>query len=99
MDQSKQYRVVVSERAKRGLAKIVTYIAIENPNFARKVKAEIVAAVKSLERFPERCPFFEGEFMPYNKYHKLIVNGRFLALYVVQDEVVRVEYVVDFREY
>ena len=38
MDQSKQYRVVVSERAKRGLAKIVTYIAIENPNFARKVK-------------------------------------------------------------
>ena len=98
MDQSKQYRVEVSERAKRGLAKIVTYIAIENPNFARKVKAEIVTAVKSLERFPERCPFFEGEFMPYNKYHKLIVNGRFLALYVVQDEAVRVEYVVDCRQ-
>lgn len=98
MDQSKQYKVEVSERARRGLAKIVTYIAIENPNFARKVKTEIVAAVKTLERFPERCPFFEGEFIPYNKYHKLIINGRFIALYVVQDEIVRVEYVVDCRQ-
>lgn len=98
MDQSRQYRVEVSERAKRGLAKIITYIAVENPDFARTVKAEIVAAVKSLERFPERCPFFEGEFMPYNKYHKLIVNGRFIALYVVQDGVVRIEYVVDCRQ-
>lgn len=98
MVQSRQYKVEVSERAKRGLAKIVTHIAVGNPNFARKVKAEIIAAVRTLERFPERCPFLEGEFMPYNKYHKLIVNGHFIALYVVQDETVRVDYIVDCRQ-
>ena len=98
MAQSKQYKVEVSERAKRNLAKIVTYIAIENPSYSRKLKAEIIAAMKSLSRFPERCPFFEGEFMPYNKYHKFVVASNFIFLYLVQDDVVIVEHIIDCRQ-
>ena len=88
----------VSERAKRNLAKIVTYIAIENPSYSRKIKAEIIAAMKSLSRFPERCPFFEGEFIPYNKYHKFVVASNFIFLYIVQDDVVIVEHIIDCRQ-
>ena len=98
MVQSKQYKIEVSERAKRNLSKIISYIAIENSSYARKVKTELTLSIKSLNRFPERYPFLEGEFIPYNKYHKFVVNGSFIILYVVQDETVRVEYVLDCRQ-
>ena len=51
MAQSKQYKVEVSERAKRNLAKIVTYIAIENPiylvflNVAHFLKASLCLTI------------------------------------------------------
>lgn len=98
MVQSKQYKIEVSERAKRNFGKIISYLAIENPSYARKVKAELTASIKSLSEFPERFPFLEGEFIPYNKYHKFVVNGSFIILYIVQDETVRVEYVVDCKQ-
>lgn len=98
MGQSKQYKVEISEKAKRGLAKIVTYNAIENIGYARKLKQEIIASIKTLEQIPERCPFFEGEFIPYNKYHKLIISRHFIALYILQDEIVRIEYIIDCRQ-
>ena len=98
MVQSKQYKIEVSERAKRNLCKIISYVAIENPTYARKVKVELTASIKSLSIFPERFPVLEGEFIPYKKYHKLVVNGNFLILYIVQDDIVRVEYVVDCKQ-
>lgn len=98
MVQSKQFKIEVSERAKRNFGKIISYIAIENSSYARKVKAELTASIKSLCKFPERFPFLEGEFIPYNKYHKLVVKGNFIVLYIVQDDIVRVEYVVDCKQ-
>ena len=98
MVQLKQYKVIVSERAKRNLAKITTHIAIEDAMYSRKVKTEIVSALKSLAMLPERCPFFEGEFMPYNKYHKLVIDGKYIALYVIQEDLVMVEYIIDCRQ-
>ena len=98
MVQLKQYKVIVSERAKRNLAKITTHIAIEDAMYSRKVKAEIVSALKSLSKLPERCPYLEGEFIPYNKYHKFVVASNFIFLYIVQDDVVIVEHIIDCRQ-
>ena len=98
MVQLKQYKVIVSERAKRNLAKITTHIAIEDAMYSRKVKAEIVSALKSLSKLPERCSYLEGEFIPYNKYHKLVIAGKYIALYVIQEDLVMVEYIIDCRQ-
>ena len=36
--------------------------------------------------------------MQYNKCHKFIVNGNYIILNIVEDETVRVDYVVDCRQ-
>ena len=46
MVQLKQYKVIVSERAKRNLAKITTHIAIEDAMYSRKVKADTISAFR-----------------------------------------------------
>ena len=83
MVQSKLYKVKISEEAQRGLGKIIGYVAINNVQAARTLKKDIVAEFSSLKLFPERTPFLEGEFNPFNKYHRLVVRRTYLVIYQI----------------
>lgn len=93
-----QYKVIVSERTRQMLASHVRFLAQKNPNAARKVKNELVDAMRSLSKMPERFPFLSNEFTPPNKYHKMFVEKRYLILYQIKDQAVYVDYIVDCRQ-
>ena len=98
MVQSKLYKVKISEEAQRGLGKIIGYVAINSVQAARTLKKDIVAEISSLKLFPEQTPFLEGEFIPFNKYHKLVVRRNYLVIYQIKDDTVLVDYVIDCRQ-
>lgn len=98
MEIQKQYNVIISNKARDGLGKIISYIALNSVTAVGNVKAEIIKSIKSLTVFPEAYPFLEGEFIPYNKYRKMIVLKRYLIIYQIQDSNVFVDYVVDCRQ-
>lgn len=50
--------------------------------------------VKSLERMPQRFPFFKEAYIPTNKYHKMFVAKWYLVLYQIQDDTVYVDYIL-----
>ena len=93
-----QYKVIVSERTRQMLAGHVRFLAQKSPNAARKVKNELVDAMRSLSKMPERFPFLDNEFIPPNKYHKMFVEKQYLILYQVKDQAVYVDYIVDCRQ-
>ena len=98
MVQNKLYEVKISEEAQRGLGKIVSFVALNSIQAARVLKKDIIAGISSLRLFPERTPFLEGEFIPFNKYHKLFVRRSYLVIYQIKDETVLVDYVLDCRQ-
>ena len=98
MDQNKLYKVKISEEAQRGLGNIVSYVALNSIQAARALKKDLVAEISSLKLFPERTPFLEGEFIPFNKYHKLVVRKNYLVIYQIKDDTVWVDYVIDCRQ-
>ena len=98
MVQNKLYEVKISEEAQRGLGKIVSFVALNSIQAAKLLKKDIVAEISSLKMFPERTPFLEVEFIPFNKYHKLVVRRNYLVIYQVKDDEVLVDYVVDCRQ-
>ena len=98
MVQNKLYEVKISEEAQRGLGKIVSFVALNSIQAAKLLKKDIVAEISSLKMFPERMPFLEGEFIPFNKYHKLVVRRNYLVIYQVKDDTVLVDYVIDCRQ-
>ena len=55
-------------------------------------------AMRSLERMPQRFPFFEEAYIPPNKYHKMFIEKWYLILYQIQDDTVYVEYIVECRK-
>lgn len=95
MENLKLYKVVVADKAKEALGEIIAYIAADSLQNAQSVKTEIIKALNSLAVLPERFPFLEGEFIPYNKYRKMVVLKRFLVIYQLKAETVYVDFVLD----
>jgi len=93
-----QYKVEISDRAKTMLAAHAKFLAQKSPSAAREMKVKILTAVRALSNMPERCPFFNGEFVPRNKYHKLVVDNRYLTLYQIKDQIAFVDYIIDCRQ-
>ncbi|MCL2663756.1 MAG: type II toxin-antitoxin system RelE/ParE family toxin [Oscillospiraceae bacterium] len=93
-----QYNVCVSDRAKNMLGAHVKFLAQKSPSAAHDTKDKIITAIRSLSSMPERCPFFNGDFVPHNKYHKMVVDNRYLLLFQIKDNVVFVDYVIDGRQ-
>ncbi len=98
MEKKPQYKVIVSDHARQMLAGHVRFLAQKSPSAARKVKNNLMDAIRSLNKMPERCPFLEAEFIPPNKYHKMFVEKWYLILYQIKDQTVYVDYIVDCRQ-
>ncbi len=98
MEKTHQYKVIVSDRARRMLAGHIRFLAQKNPDAARQTKVELMDAIRSLSVMPERCPFLSAEFIPPNKYHKMFLSKRYLLMYQIKDRIVYVDYIVDCRQ-
>ena len=93
----KKYKVVVSDRAKRMLGTHISFMAQVNKDAAKIKKKELVEAMHSLERMPQRFPFFEETYITANKYHMMFVARRYLVIYQIKDDTVYVDYILDCR--
>lgn len=94
----KKYKVIVSDRTKRMLGTHIRFMAQVNKDAAKAKKQELMEAMRSLERMPQRFPFFEEAYIPTNKYHKMFVTKWYLVLYQIQDDTVYVDYILDCRK-
>lgn len=94
----KQYKVIVSDKAKRMLGTHIRFLAQVSKASAATKKKEIMTALHSLSQMPQRFPFFEAESITPNKYHKLFIPAWYLALYQIKDDVVYVDYIIDCRK-
>lgn len=97
MEKKSQYKVIVSDRARQMLAGYVRFLSQKSPAAARKVKNDLMDAIRSLHQMPERFPFLNAEFVPLNKYHKMFVEKWYLVLYQIKNQTVYVDYIVDCR--
>ena len=94
----KKYKVIVSDRSKRMLGTHIRFMAQVNKDAAKAKKKEFMEAMRSLERMPQRFPFFEEVYMTTNKYHKMFVAKWDLVLCQIQDDTVYVDYILDCRK-
>lgn len=98
MPDTQTYNVIVSDRAKRMLGEHMLFLAKANRDAAKEKKKEIVNAMKSLTLMPQRYPFFDGPYIPSNKYHKMYIKKWYLVLYQIKDNTVYIDYILDCRK-
>ena len=93
-----QYKVIISERAKEMLGMYIRFLAQVNKTAANKLKNRLIDEIRALQEMPQRYPFFNENYIPANKYHKLYVENWFLVLYQIKDDTVYVDWIVDCRQ-
>lgn len=93
-----QYKVIISERAKEMLGMHIRFLAQVNKSAAIKLKNRLIDEIRALQEMPQRYPFFNENYIPANKYHKLYVENWFLVLYQIKDDSVYVDWIVDCRQ-
>ena len=93
-----KYQVIISDRAKEMLGIHVRFLAQVNKPAAIRLKNRLIDAMRSLQDMPERYPFFNENYIPANKYHKLYVENWYLVLYQIKDNIVYVDWIVDCRQ-
>ena len=93
-----KYKVIASDRAKEMLGMHIRFLAQVNKQAATKLKNRLVAEMRSLQDMPHRYTFFNENYIPANKYHKLYVENWYLILYQIKDDTVYVDWIVDCRQ-
>ncbi|MBQ2383855.1 MAG: type II toxin-antitoxin system RelE/ParE family toxin [Oscillospiraceae bacterium] len=93
-----RYQVIISDRARQMLGMHIRFLAQVNKPAAVKLKIRFLEELRSLQEMPQRYPFFNENYIPANKYHKLYVENWFLVLYQIKDDTVYVDWVVDCRQ-
>ena len=96
MEKKSNHKVIVAERARQMLAGHIRFWR-KSPSGARKTKSELVSAIRCLYQMPERF-LLNAELIPPNKYHKMLVQKRYLILYQIKDQTVYVDYIMDCRQ-
>ena len=56
MEKKPQYKVIVSDRARQMLTGHIHFLAQKSPTVARKVKNDLLDAIRFLHQMPERFP-------------------------------------------
>lgn len=97
MNESRTYKIIISEKAKQMLGTHIRFLAQINKSVAIKKKSKIIKEIRSLAQMPHRFPFFEEMCIPKNKYHKMFVENWYIVLYQIKDDKVYVEYIIDCR--
>lgn len=92
------YKVIISDRALRMLGSHIKFLAIVNKKTASEKKQQIMSELRSLSSMPQRFPFFQEDYIPPNKYHKMFIDNWYLVLYQIKDDAVYVDYILDCRQ-
>ena len=93
-----KYKVIISDRARESFALHLRFLAQASKSAAVKLKHRFLQEIRSLEEMPQRYPFFNEDYIPVNKYHKLFVENWYLVLYQIRDYTVYVDWIVDCRQ-
>lgn len=93
-----KYKIIISDRAKEMLGMHIRFLAQVNRPAAVKLKSRLVEEMRSLQDMPQRYPFFNENYIPANKYHKLYVENCYLVLYQIKDDIVYIDWIVDCRQ-
>ena len=93
-----EYDVTISDAALAMLDVHVDFLARVSKNAATKMMDEVLDDIASLSENPQRFPAYENEFIPINRYRRMLSAKRYLVIYEVSDNNVFVDYIVDCRQ-
>ena len=90
----RRYKVIVSDEARKMLKDHVYFLAKVNVEAAKELRNKNMSEIRTLGKMPERFPYLD-EDNRRSCYRKMVVPNWYLVIYLVIDDTVYVEYILD----
>jgi len=97
-NEEKKYTVIIQDPATEMLLEHARFLAQVSEAAANRLVDEFYDKAKSLEYMPERCPWLIDNNLPIKKYRKIILDKRYLLLFITKEDAVYIDAVVDCRQ-
>ena len=94
----KKYQVSVSPAANDRMYDHFLFLAKVSENAARKLLAELVKDIKSLELMPQINPYFDRPYIEQGKYRYKLSYNRYRIVYQIIKDSVFVDDIQDCRQ-
>jgi plasmid stabilization system protein ParE len=88
-----EYNLKILPAAQRDMIEMVDYLNRFDIQTATGIYEEIIASMKSLNKFPERFPYIEVPHLR-TKGYRFIVVKRYIVFYVVKGNIVEIRRVL-----
>lgn len=93
-----RYHVIISSRAAQMLVSYAMHISQYDRDAADRFIEGFEKASQSLEEFPRRCQWVEGDYIPAKTYRYRIFHKHYMLIFKIEDDNVYVEYVINCRQ-
>ena len=97
MSSTSKYHVLVSGKARDMLFEHARFLAQASVQAAENLFDQFENRVSSLEAMPERCAYYDNPFVQPRKYRKLSLGNNLLILFLVTDNTVFIDLIIDGR--
>ena len=91
-----RYKIIISSKAHQDILNIVSFVLNVSEEAALELTDDIYSSIETLSRLPERNPLFEMPNIAI-KTRKLILNKRYIVIYVIDEDKVIIYRVLDSR--
>ena len=93
-----EYSVIISKKAKDMLVSNAAFLAKVSVPAAEKLTDDFFETVLSLQVMPNRCPWFNGMYIPKHQYRCITFGERYMLIYQVVGKTVYIDYCIDCRQ-
>lgn len=90
--------VIVSDAALEILDTHTDFLARVSSGAATRFVDDILDNIASLSKNPQRFLFYENQFIPDNRYRRMLSAKRYLVIVKIAHKTVFVDYIVDCRQ-
>ena len=91
------YVVTITSKANEDIAECINFVNKVSPEATKTLLDDIYSSLQSLTTFPERFPIFSmPKSFPF-EIRKQVIDGRYIALYSIEDNKIVVYRVLDSR--
>jgi len=97
----KKYNVILAQRADFMLLSHTAFLAKASPTAAKRLLSDFRKATDRMSNNPFQFPFadeFDAPGIPLEKYRKCLFDDRYKALFVVENDNVFVDAIIDCRQ-
>lgn len=95
---NKIYDMKITDAAWEQMIEHTRFLANVSVEAANRFVEEFVENAGTLAQMPERCPWFEHDAIPFQKYRKILLGKYHMALFEIRGNTVYVTAVIDCRQ-